>query len=195
MDTLRSSQAWADALESSRTAQHPTTTQPFGAAQNAQRLDSYPENALGPASPDSIRPSSVSDDPPSHGSTTPSVAELLSRLRTSQGPEPTYDSVGRPTDRTTERPFPSLGPSGHGHANTSPTPAPAPAPAPQTTCTHPSEQQPAHDIRSLSFQQALPHISRLMQDPHVVESLSKVTNPRSLSCLHFASALILILER
>ncbi|KAH9962387.1 hypothetical protein BC827DRAFT_1093537, partial [Russula dissimulans] len=30
------------------------------------------------------------------------------------------------------------------------------------------------DIRALSFQQALPHISRLMEDPHVVESLTKM---------------------
>jgi hypothetical protein len=199
LDTLRTSQAWASALESSRAAQHPTTsssTQPPAAAQTVQRLDTLlPKNPLAPTSPDSIRPSSVSDAPPSQGST-PSVAELLSQLRSSQGPEPTYDSAAeRPTDRTIERPYPSSGPSGHGHghANTSRTPTPAP----QTTCAHPSEQQPAQDIRALSFQQALPHISRLMEDPHVVESLSKVTSACSLSCpcLHFISAPILVLER
>ncbi|KAI0299708.1 hypothetical protein B0F90DRAFT_1630599, partial [Multifurca ochricompacta] len=33
---------------------------------------------------------------------------------------------------------------------------------------------PQQDLRSLSFQQALPHISRLMEDPRVVEDLVKM---------------------
>jgi hypothetical protein len=190
LDTL---QAWTDAVDSGQAAPQPTGTQP--PAQSVQRLDSFPApiptpgpgpgDVLTPTTGrDSIRPSSVSGDALlSHR--TPSVAELLSQLRTSQGLEPTYDAVERPADRTTERSFPLPGPPGHGHANTSPTPAPAP----QTASAHASEHEPLQDIRSLSFQQALPHISRLMEDPRVIESLSKVTDARCLSCLHFISLL------
>ncbi|KAH9991439.1 hypothetical protein BJV77DRAFT_529422 [Russula vinacea] len=51
--------------------------------------------------------------------------------------------------------------------------APPVPPPTQSVSTHASEPL-LQDLRGLSFQQALPHISRLMEDPHVVESLTKM---------------------
>ncbi|KAH9983467.1 hypothetical protein BJV74DRAFT_616654 [Russula compacta] len=158
LDTLRSSQAWTDAVESGLAA--PQTTQP--SAQGVQPSDSplrAPAPGPGPrdAGTPSIRPFSIPRNPSSHS--TLSVADLLSQLRASQSLEPT--SNASEGDRAVER---SLAPHDH-HTNTTPTP--------QTTSTHAS--QPQQDLRTLSFQQALPHISRLMEDLHVVESLTKVS--------------------
>ena len=162
LDTLRNSQAWADALESGQAVNPNPTTQP--AAQRVQRLDSFPAPGERPvdadasAGRDSIRPSSFSGNT-SH--ITPSVADLLSQLRASQSLEPTHDSVEG--DRTLERSFPPP-PPGPSQTNNSPAPQIASALA----------SKPLQDIRSLSFQQALPHVSRLMEDPRVIESLNKV---------------------
>ncbi|KAI0288257.1 hypothetical protein BC826DRAFT_1039490, partial [Russula brevipes] len=154
LDTLRSSQAWAAALESSLVA-HPTTQPP---AQSVRQSDSLHVPAPGPgdSGQTSIRPSSISGNP-SHS--TPSVAELLSQLCASQSPELTSNATQG--DRTLERP--PLPPES---ANPSPVPVPKPDP--------PHTSQPYQDIRTLSFQHALPHISRIMEDPHVVENLSKM---------------------
>lgn len=141
------------------------TTQPT-AAQSVQRLDSFPASAQRTVDADAsagrdsiIRPSSFSANDTSHS--TPSVADLLSQLRDSQSLEPTHDSIEG--DRTPERSFPPA-PPGLGHTSNSP--------APQIASAHASK--PPQDIRSLSFQQALPHVSRLMEDPRVIESLNKV---------------------
>jgi hypothetical protein len=113
---LRNSQAWADALESGRAAPH-TTTQP--PARTVQRFDSFPAIAPGPGDAgldglDSITPSSVSGNlNPPHNTNTPSVADLLSRLRASQNLDPASNAIEG--DRMPERSFPPLG-----QANTAP---------------------------------------------------------------------------
>jgi hypothetical protein len=127
----------------------------------------------------SIIPSSNSGDS-SHSSTPrpgPSVADLLSKLRASQSLErptsitTTNVAVGRERgDRTLVRERRSLQPPDH-----TPNATPLPVPVPQSISSD-ALQQSQQDMRTLSFHQALPHISQLMEDPHVVENLTKVAN-------------------
>ncbi|KAN0124253.1 hypothetical protein V8E52_001902 [Russula decolorans] len=130
-----------------------------------------------------IIPSSNSGNS-SHSSTPgPSVADLLSKLRPSQSLErlgpasitTTNVAVGNAAvggergDRTLERERRSLPPDHMSHAS------PVPVPVPQSVSTNAFHQpQQDKDIRTLSFHQALPHISQLMEDPHVVEDLTKM---------------------
>ncbi|KAI9507170.1 hypothetical protein F5148DRAFT_148875 [Russula earlei] len=162
LDALRKSQAWTDALESGRVMPHPHSAAQPAASRRGQTSDSLRVPPPGPedARAVSLRPSLVSDNPSSHSShSTPSVAELLSQLRAPQDLEHTSGTVEG--DRRS-LPLP-------GHTNSLPV-------HPQTASTHVSN--PQQDIRTLSFQQALPHISRLMEDSHVTESLTQLWEER-----------------
>jgi hypothetical protein len=84
----------------------------------------------------------------------PSVADLLSQLRASQSLEPASNVVEGsvlPARALPHTDTPSVS---------------------QSASAHPSD--PQQDMRTLSFQQALPHISRLMEDPLVAKELMKV---------------------
>ncbi|KAI9449647.1 hypothetical protein BJY52DRAFT_229432 [Lactarius psammicola] len=147
LDTLRNSQAWAEAVKSSSEAAH-TSTQP---PQGVQPIDSLRVPAPGPvgAGTPSIKPS-----PPllSHG--TPSVADLLSQLQATQ--IPTSGSNTAQGGRTLDPP-----PAPRDHSNT---------PSTSSDRTPP----PRLDVRTLSFQQSLAHISRLGEDQNVIAELVKM---------------------
>ena len=129
----------------------------------------------------------------SHSSTPgPSVADLLSQLRASQSLERPASTIttntavgglGARGDRTLERERRSESLPAPDH-----TPNASPVPVPQSVSAN-ATHQPQQDIRTLSFHQALPHISLLMEDPHVVESLTKVTNISLIHDFRFTSAL------
>ncbi|KAH9059306.1 hypothetical protein EDB87DRAFT_781543 [Lactarius vividus] len=142
LDTLRNSQAWAKAVESSEVA-HPSTLPPQG----VQPFDSLRVPAPDPrdAGAPSIKPNL------SHG--TPSVADLLSQLQATQIPI-----------------------SGSNTAQCSQTldPPPAPRDHSNTPSTSGHTPPPQLDVRTLSFQQSLAHISRLGEDPNVVADLVKM---------------------
>jgi hypothetical protein len=133
-----------------------------------------------PSSTTPIIPSSKSGIS-SHSSTPgPSVADLLSKLRASQSlerPAPiitTNGAVGGERgDRTLERERRSIPPPNH---TPNALPVPVPVPVPQSVSTNAFHQPQQQDFRTLSFHQALPHISELMEDPHVVENLMRVIN-------------------
>ena len=130
----------------------------------------------------------------SHSSTPgPSVADLLSQLRASQSLErpasttttnTAFGGLGargdRALERERERRSESLPAPDH-------TPNASPVPVPQIISTN-AAHKPQQDIRTLSFHQALPHISQLMEDPHVVESLTKVINISLIHDFRFTSA-------
>jgi hypothetical protein len=89
---------------------------------------------------------------------------------------------GERGDRTLERERRSLPPPNH-----TPNASLVPLPAPESVSTD-AFHQPQQDIRTLSFHQALPHISQRMEDPHVVENLTKVTNISLIHDFRFTSA-------
>ncbi|KAH9024561.1 hypothetical protein EDB85DRAFT_2150393 [Lactarius pseudohatsudake] len=149
LDTLRSSQAWAKAVESSEVA-HPSTLPPQG----VQPFDSLRVSAPGPedAGAPSIKPS-----PPNLSHGTPSVADLLSQLQATQ--IPTSGSNTAQCSRTLDPPA-----APRDHSNT-----------PSTSNTSSDHTPPPQlDVRTLSFQQSLAHISRLGEDPNVVADLVKM---------------------
>lgn len=142
-------------------------------------------NGAGPSSSSTttfsvITPSSISGNSSSHCAPGPSVADLLSQLRAPQ-------SLERPTSSTsTSNAFPEgnrRSPLPLDHTQNTP-----PVPPPQSASTHVAKPL-LQDLRAISFQQALPHISQLMEDPHVVESLTKVSDNihAYMSSLHFFS--------
>ncbi|KAI9448566.1 hypothetical protein H4582DRAFT_2069103 [Lactarius indigo] len=146
LDTLRNSQAWAKAVESSDAAY--TSTQPL---QRVQPFDSLPVPAPGPGAP-SIKPS-----PPNLSHGTPSVADLLSQLQATQIP-PSGSNTAQ-CSRTLDPP-----PAPRDHSNT-----------PSTSNTSSGHTPPPQlDVRTLSFQQSLAHISRLGEDPNVITELAKM---------------------
>lgn len=171
------SQAWNDAVgPTSRSVQapqrevEPTTAQPreSGVPSSLSAGPGPSPSHHGPGNTSAsttttfsaITPSSISGNSSSHSAPGPSVADLLSQLRASQ-------SLERPTCPTKDN---RRSPLPLDHTQNAP---PVPPPT-QSVSTHASEPL-LQDLRGLSFQQALPHISRLMEDPHVVESLTKVT--------------------
>ena len=184
MDNLRNSQAWADAVGPSRAGVEPNT-QPRDGGAPASSTGPGPSPGPGSAGPSSsstssITPSSISGNSSHGGTPAPSVADLLSQLRASQSlehPPSTTANAVRESDRTLERRSPPGPPPLNHTLNASP------VPEPQSVSTHASKSQ--QDVRSLSFQQALPHIAQLMEDPHVVESLTKVTDCFHLIMLSF----------
>ena len=180
LGTLRHSQAWADAIGPSRaavTVEPNTQPRADGGASAGPGPSPGPGNA-GPSessstTTSSITPSSISGNESSSSSSAPapSVADLLSQLRASQDlehPPSTTANAVRESDRTLERRSPPGPPPPLNHTLNA-----SPVPEPQSVSTHASKSQ--QDVRSLSFQQALPHIAQLTEDPRVVESLTKVT--------------------
>ncbi|KAH9970829.1 hypothetical protein BGW80DRAFT_1325523 [Lactifluus volemus] len=157
LESLRTSPAWADALKSSLTA-HPITQAPTQGRQPSDSFRGVPAPGPGDAGSSSINsPSSIAGNP-SH--TGPSVADLLSQLRASHTPEFTSNADEGGGLLSRSPPLPS-----HDHVDTSS--------ASQPVTAHASSPQ-QQDLRTLSFQQALPHISRLMEDPLVVKELTKM---------------------
>ncbi|KAI0253141.1 hypothetical protein BJV78DRAFT_1281206 [Lactifluus subvellereus] len=153
LDTLRNSQAWTDALKSSLTV-HPTTQPLVQRPQPSSDSSRVPAPGPGDAGSSLIRPSSIAGNPSQSG---PSVADLLSQLRASQSLEFTSNAVegsGPPTR------LPPL----RDHTS--------PLPISQTASTHASP--PQQDMRTLSFKHALPHISRLMEDPAFAKEVTKM---------------------
>lgn len=194
MDSLRTSREWADAVGPSLAVGEPNTL-PRDRGAPASSPDPNPSpgpRSAGPSSSNStattsttttspITPCSISGNSSHSGTPAPSVADLLSQLRASQSLEPptsTTSSAVRDGDRTLERrssPGPSSPLNHTQHAS--------PVPLPQSVSAHASKSQ--QDVRALSFQQALPHISRLLEDPHVAESLTKVTDRLHLNMFSF----------
>lgn len=179
MDSLRTSREWADAVGPSLAVGEPNTL-PRDRGAPASSPDPGPSpgpRSAGPSSTtttsSSITPCSISGNSSHSGTPAPSVADLLSQLRASQSLEepPTSTTSGavRDGDRTLERRSPPGPSSPLNHTQNA-----SPVPLPQSVSAHVSKSQ--QDVRALSFQQALPHISRLFEDPHVAESLTKVTD-------------------
>ncbi|KAH8979295.1 hypothetical protein EDB86DRAFT_3089199 [Lactarius hatsudake] len=146
LDTLRNSQAWAKAVEVAR----PSTLPPQG----VQPFDSLRVSAPDPG--DAGAPS-ITPSPPNLSHGTPSVADLLSQLQATQIPKSGSNTAQ--CSRTLDPP-----PAPRDHSNTLSTS--------NTSSDH--TPPPQLDVRTLSFQQSLAHISRLGEDPNVVADLVKM---------------------
>ncbi|TFY60271.1 hypothetical protein EVG20_g7480 [Dentipellis fragilis] len=155
LDSLRASQAWAETISSS-----PNT--------NATALD--PATNPSPLLPPPVPPVTVGQDetspeagPPSSGSTT-SVAALLSQLQASSSAVPSAHPPEPP-----RRP-----------AVVPPTPIQTRQPSIPYVPNEPAQLAPTpssarrQDLRSLTFQQALPHLVKLAEDPSFVEAVTKM---------------------
>lgn len=145
LDQLRTSQAWQDTLNSPRIG-----PEHLRESSATTLEDGQPESR--PHSPDSLPPTSV--------------ASLLSQLRTSPcNPSP----INTP-------PVPDVC-TAHESSHDTPRPSQGLPPTPPHSTPRPvSAAAPAHvqDIRSLSFQQALPHLTRLAVDPSFLSAVSRV---------------------
>ena len=152
---MRNSQAWAETVKSTgidSEVAHPLPgTQP---TQGVQPFDSLRVPAPGPSDSGapSITPSSTNL---SHG--TPSVADLLSQLQATQVPASSSNSA-------------------QGSRILDPPPAPSDNSNTSSTSNSSSGHTPPPnlDVRALSFQQSLAHISRLGEDSNVISELLKV---------------------
>lgn len=146
---MRNSQAWAETVKSSEAT--PPSTQPF---QGVQPYDSFQIPAPGP---ENAGVSSINSSPTnlSHGA--PSVADLLSQLQATQIPASSSNS-------TQGEPIIDPRPAPREHSST-----------PSTSNSSSSHTPPPkQDVRTISFQQSLAHISRLGEDPNVIAELVKV---------------------
>ena len=149
LETLRKSQAYAQAIKSSEEGTPPSTlplqgVQPFDS-------DSFQIPAPGPRNP-SINPSTTNL---SHAA--PSVADLLSQLQAIQVPTPGSNSA-------------------QGGLIPDPPPASLDYSGSSSTSNSSSDHNPPAkpDVRTLSFQQSLAHIARLGEDPNFIAELVKV---------------------
>ncbi|KAF7330781.1 hypothetical protein MVEN_02417300 [Mycena venus] len=113
-------------------------------------------------------PSGSSDATPG-SSTSSSVAALLSQLNSAPAPAPvSVPTRPVPGPSNASRLQPHLSPSrDYDYASYLPPPPPVPVPAPAPYV------QP-EDVRSLTFQQALPRLAQLSDDPAVVSAIQKL---------------------
>ncbi|THH20289.1 hypothetical protein EW146_g1042 [Bondarzewia mesenterica] len=163
LDTLRKSQAFADAINSNGNA--PTTS-----ALDAPRPStSTASSQSGPSTlTNSTHYTAVSSTPAPSTSGAPTVAELLSQLQSSSSFAPAIPPISRPQEPSAP---PDLATAFH---------APSSASA-----SHVSEQRPpaigvstptpparTQDVRLFSFQQSLPHITKLVEDRKVVDAVT-----------------------
>lgn len=154
LDQLRSSQVWQDTLNSS--SSH-AGSEPHAEVREA------PASALEDVQGES-RPPSSDTAPPA------SVASLLSQLRTSEWTSIANNTPPVSNPRTTHqlsrdipRPSQELPPRQSAHR--------APQPVVATSSTR---VQDCQDIRFISFQQALPHLTQLASDPDFLTAVSRV---------------------
>ncbi|KAA1466046.1 hypothetical protein DENSPDRAFT_876203 [Dentipellis sp. KUC8613] len=155
LDSLRASQAWAETISSS-----PNT--------NATALDPAPNPS--PLLPPPVRPVTVGQDeagpeagPSSSGSTT-SVAALLSQLQASSSAVSNSHAAEPPHPPAVVPPIPIR--------TRQPSASYVPQEPVQLAPTPSSARK--QDLRSLSFQQALPHLVKLAEDPSFVEAVTKM---------------------
>lgn len=150
LDQLKASQVWQDTLSSTSSHVGPgyhgvvrespaSTLEDVQGESNAQSSDALPS---------------------------PSVASLLSQLRTSiaTNTPPVSNTRTAPNESSRDIPRPSqeLPPTRSEHLDRTPRPVAA------TSSTR------VQDIRSLSFQQALPHLTQLASDPAFLTAVSRV---------------------
>lgn len=155
LDQLRTSQAWQDTLNSS--SSHTS----ISSEQHAEVRES-PASALEDVQTQSRAQSSVTAPPAS-------VASLLSQLKTSERTSIAIDTsplsladtrTAHQSSRNISRPSQELSPTRSEHRT--------PRPVAATSSTH------VQDIRSISFQQALPHLTQLASNPRFLADVSRV---------------------
>ncbi|KAJ7477147.1 hypothetical protein B0H11DRAFT_1809359 [Mycena galericulata] len=103
--------------------------------------------------------------PPTAGATTSSVAALLSQLNAAPPPEPVEDPR-RHVSSSNSNPGPNSNPTPTPNLKLSQSPSTSVPPAPPPPVTE--------DVRSLTFQQALPRLAQLTDDPALVAALEKL---------------------
>ncbi|KAI9575029.1 hypothetical protein HD554DRAFT_2051973 [Boletus coccyginus] len=150
LDQLRASQVWRDTLNS--------TSSHINSEQRAEVPESTPSTLED--IPGESRAQSPDIAPPA------SVASLLSQLRTSEWTSIAISTPPVSGSRTTHQPSQNISPPSQ-DLPTKPehwTPRPDVA----TSFTH------VQDIRSMSFQQALPHLTQLASDPGFLTAVSRL---------------------
>ncbi|KAI0260957.1 hypothetical protein BC834DRAFT_898243 [Gloeopeniophorella convolvens] len=147
LESLRNSQAWADTLKASSDSTNATTKSSTTEAGSTDVPSRAPSSSSEVTDPSLDKPTR----------TTPSVADLLSQLQAS----PTLVLGASPATRSAREEV-----------------VPQSLPLSYTVHTNarvgflPDEPvHPKANTRALSFQQALPHISRLLEDPGVMDTL------------------------
>lgn len=150
LDQLRASQAWQDTLNSS--SSH------ISSEHHAEVRES-PASTLEDVQSEPRVQSSVTAPPAS-------VASLLSQLKTSESsiaintPPVSDTRIAHQSSRNIPRPSQELPPTQSEHRT--------PRPVAATSSTR------VQDIRSISFQQALPHLTQLASDPGFLADVSRV---------------------
>ena len=147
LDTLRKSQAWVDAINSNSTPQDPAPTDVPNLLPTA--VPSQPENGTQSALP-------LTPTPPTSGPS--SVAALLSQLQSSRV-LPALTTVPPVPPTPVERDY-----IPQGLQNSS-------VQHPPTSVASSAQN---HSIKLLSFQQSLPHIAKLSEDPDFVDAITSV---------------------
>ena len=152
LDQLRASQVWQDTLNSESNT---------GSEKQAGIRESPP--SMLEDAPGESRARSSDAAPPT------SVASLLSQLRTSANTPPVSSTrITHQSTRNIPRPSQDLPPTESEHRT------PRPDVATSSTLA-------VQDIRSISFQQALPHLTQLASDPEFLTAVSRV---RSIHCAY-----------
>jgi len=155
LDQLRASRVWLDTLNS--------TSSHINSEQRAEVPESTPSTLED--IPGESRAQSLGIAPPA------SVASLLSQLRTSEWTSIAISTPPVSGTRTTHQLSRNISPSSQ---DLPPPPPPTksehrtPRPDVATSFSH------VQDIRSMSFQQALPHLTQLASDPGFLTAVSRV---------------------
>lgn len=150
LDQLRASQVWRDTLNS--------TSSHINSEQRAEVPESTPSTLED--IPGESRAQSPDIAPPA------SVASLLSQLRTSEWTSVAISTPPVSGSRTTHQPSQNISPPSQ-DLPTKPEHR-TPRPDVATSFTH------VQDIRSMSFQQALPRLTQLASDPGFLTAVSRV---------------------
>ncbi|KAI0921979.1 hypothetical protein AcW2_006798 [Taiwanofungus camphoratus] len=156
LEQLRSSQAWQEVTTQSDTA--PGTGVPAASTSNARPWPAVPDPTLSVHDSAVFGGTSATATATVAPSTTSasSVASLLSQLQASSS----FTAITTPA----QAPLPVIS------SYISPPPATSYHLPPEPVPTLSSARK--HDLRSCTFQQALPHIARLSEDPSFIDAIS-----------------------
>ncbi|KAI0643703.1 hypothetical protein C8Q79DRAFT_1012266 [Trametes meyenii] len=188
LDQLRSSEAWQKAVNANTVG---GTFVPTASTAPVQQEVNTTTDGIASTSttPDAPLASTQGPEPSSspQGHSTPnsqSVASLLSQLQasnafaavagTSRPPAPRQPSYAPPPAGRPEFPGPDDMRPSRTSRTSGEVPGAAAAPAPTPTARQPQSQGQGQDVRTCTFQQALPHLARLAGDDGVLQALAAV---------------------
>ncbi|KII96005.1 hypothetical protein PLICRDRAFT_34958 [Plicaturopsis crispa FD-325 SS-3] len=165
LDTLRSSQAWSQVAGTSENDATPFSEM----ASNSDELKPVASTSTLTVHGEIVQPGSgagltsrVNPQPPAPSTSSSSVASLLSQLQTS------HSLAYHPDGHRRDAPFPSYTPpQSLDDAHVPPTGA---SPESHRPATH----RTLSELRSYTFQQALPRLSQLSENPDFVASLTQM---------------------